>query len=173
MTHPPPSPTQQVTLRKYFPCGPCHPRMVVRVELKQCFFSRTLFEDVCGRQGQSHKDQGCLAAGRDHFDKDHHGASSLWVPAGAGAFPLRSSQTLLDLARRRATVGCQGAAPVGRSSLRAAAAMSYHFPGVKKKKKRKKSKIFRIRETFIPAHGSLQVAWSPGCSRGGDPVGDV
>lgn len=111
--------------------------MVVRVELKQCFFSRTLFEDVCGRQGQSHKDQGCLAAGRDHFDKDHHGASSLWVPAGAGAFPLRSSQTLLDLARRRATVGCQGAAPVGRSSLRAAAAMSYHFPGVKKKKRKK------------------------------------
>lgn len=109
--------------------------MVVRVALKQCFFSQALFEDVCGWQGQSHKDQGCLAAGRDHFDKDHHGVSSLWVPVGAGVFPLLSSQTLLDLARRRATVGRQGEEPVGRRSYRATAAISYHFPRVKKKRK--------------------------------------
>lgn len=84
--------------------------MVGGVEPKQCFFSKALFEDVCGWQGPSCKDRGCLAAGRDHPYKDHHGVRSLWVPVGAGVFPLRSSQTLLDLAGRGAKVRCQGEA---------------------------------------------------------------
>lgn len=87
--------------------------MVVGVEPKQCFFSQTLFEGVCGWQGPSRKDQGCLAQRRDRFNKDHHGASSLRVPVGAGVFPLRSSQTLLDLAGRGAKVRCQGEEPIG------------------------------------------------------------
>lgn len=73
-------------------------RLVVGVELNQCFFSQALFEDGCGWQGQSRADQGCLATGRDHFDRDHHGGSSLWVPVATGVFPLHSSQTLLALA---------------------------------------------------------------------------
>lgn len=84
--------------------------MVVGVEPKQFFFSKALFEDICGWQGPSPKDRGCLAAGHDRSDKDHHGARSLWVPVGTGVFPLRSSQTLLDLAGRGAKVRCQGEA---------------------------------------------------------------
>ena len=105
---PPPKPGSY--FKKIFSLRTLSPRMVVGVEPKQCFFSKPVFEDGCGRRGPSRKDRGCLAAGRDRSDRDHHGARSLWVPVGAGVFPLRSSQTLLDLARRGPKVRCQGEA---------------------------------------------------------------
>lgn len=77
--------------KKIFSLWTLGPRMAVGAKLKQCFFSWALFEDVCGWQSQSRKDQGCLAVSRDRFDRDHQGARSLWVPVGAGAFPLRPS----------------------------------------------------------------------------------
>lgn len=89
--------------------------MAAGVELKQCSFSQAVFEDVCGWQGQRRKDQGCLATGRDRFDKDHRGESSLWVPVGTGVFPLHSPQTLLDLDGRGATVRCWGEEPLGQA----------------------------------------------------------
>lgn len=110
------------------------------MEPRQSFFSKALFEDVCGWQGPSRKGRGCLATGRDHSDKDHHGARSLRVPVGAGVFPLRSSQTLLDLGRRGAKARAVREKQWGRLERQKLWARAEPFPTASQRFKKKKKK---------------------------------